>query len=106
RSGRFETAAGAAKQYLERHTPSQDLRLQFGLIFADTGDLSRARAELRALADDTRAPTDSRARAFAALSQITSDIADRFVLVERWKSVFPDDPALTKEFDRLGRDLR
>jgi hypothetical protein len=106
RSGQFKVAAEAAKQFLERHTPSQDLRLQFGFVFADTGDLSRARAELRAVADDARAPADSRARAFGALSEITYDTGDRFDLLQRWKSEFPDDPAVAVEFARLARSLQ
>jgi hypothetical protein len=105
-AGDYRGAADMAIAYSERHVPTQDLRFEFALVFADVGDLSRARAELRQVVEDSRAPSDTRAKAYRALAELTPDYSVRLKILEGWGKDFPDDPGIAEEFARMDRQLR
>jgi hypothetical protein len=105
--GDMKRAAELAAEDLEHRAPAYDTRLLYASTFADTGDISRARAELRSLSRDSRAPDDVRRKAFQGLVWLAEgDVSLAFDLLQEWKQAFPDDPEIQLEFDRLDRLLR
>jgi hypothetical protein len=103
--GDLGEAGERARQFLERHVPSQDLRLAFADTFVRIKDVSRARAELRQLAKDDRCPVDVRKKAFRRLAELAPDPIERFEVLEEWRQAL-DDPEVEQAFADFGERLR